>query len=92
MPARLSPVRALTTDSVGDISFAGSLAKGNIEHKLVAYNSGNGIDIADVTITNITGHALIGFVNTAQTGVTVSAIDIVDIRAPPPTTTCRSAT
>lgn len=71
--------QALTTYNVGDITFGGSLTNGSIEHELVAYNSGNGFNIADVTITNNTGHALIGFVNTAQTGVTVSAIDLVDV-------------
>jgi hypothetical protein len=85
-------VKALTTASVGDIVFdqAFSLAKGDIEHILVAYNTGKGIDIADVTLTalaainnasGITGaNAADAFaIDTANPNLKVTAVDMVAI-------------
>jgi hypothetical protein len=71
--------QALTTQNVGDITFGGGLAKGSIEHELVAYNSGTGITIADVSIQNNTGHNLFLAVNTSQSGLTVTVTDLVHL-------------
>ncbi len=83
-------VKALTTASVGDIVFdqQSGLAKGDIEHILVAYNTGKGIDIADVTLTalsaisvasGITGaNAADAFaIDTANANLKVTAVDMV---------------
>ena len=69
----------MTTQNVGDITFGGTLTNGSIEHELVAYNSGNGINIADVSIQNTSGHTLFLAVNTSQTNVTVNVTDLVHI-------------
>jgi hypothetical protein len=74
-------VQALQQSNVGNIVVGGLLTAGSEEHVLVAYNSGNGVNIADVTIQNISGSTQ-GFLglNTADTThLKVSAIDLVDI-------------
>ena len=52
---------ALTTNNVGNIVFGG-LGAHDVEHLLIAYGTGTGTNIADVTITNISGHILFGLV------------------------------
>ena len=78
-------VKALTTNSVGNIVFdqAFSLAQGDSEHILVAYNTGKGIDIADVTLTALNAiTANSGINDTAVTGVSGSTYFAIDTATP----------
>ena len=72
--------QALGTSGNGDLIFTNTagLTNNSIEHVLVAYNSGNGVSIADVTILNQTGGTL-HTIDTATHGVTVTAFDLVHI-------------
>ena len=68
-------VKALTTNSVGNIVFDQeySLNQGDTEHLLIAYNTGKGINIADVTLTALEAiTANSGIDNSALTGVSGS--------------------
>ena len=74
--------QALLSLNTGDLAFGvhAGFTNGSIEHELVAYNSGNSVNIADVTIQNVSGHILFGLVNTADTAdVKVTATDLVHI-------------
>ena len=67
---------------VGDISLASNtLRNGCTEHILIAYQvaGGGGVNIADVTLANHSGSIIAGFVNTADTHLTVTAVDMINI-------------
>ena len=72
-------VTALTQSANAQIAGL-TIGAHTIEHILVAYNNlvTGGVTIDDVTITNTTGAALLG-ATTATAGITVSAIDMVNI-------------
>jgi len=74
----------LTQLGVGDINLAReALTAGSKEHILIAYQSGSDVKIADVTITNTSGSTQgssgLGGLNTANTNLHVSAVDLIDI-------------
>jgi hypothetical protein len=69
---------ALTTGGVGNINFGNySFPVHSLDHHLVAYGTGTGVNIADVELFNQTGSGQL--VDTANPSLTVIVHDLVDL-------------
>jgi hypothetical protein len=68
---------ALKTPTVGDINFGIGIAPGELFHVLIAYGTGTGVNIADLSVLNTTGSGQL--FETANANLTFSAHDLVDL-------------